>query len=107
MFARPTPPGAPARRPEFPRVRGLRGAPPASPGRATAALLMALGRALHRFGAPSHRLEEALTRAAARLGHTGEFFATPTALFGAFGDGAAVSPDWAPPAPFTVRLHTT
>lgn len=44
-----------------------------------------LGRALHRYGAPSHRLEEALVRVSERLGLTGQFFATPTSVFAAFG----------------------
>ena len=45
---------------------------------------MKLGRALHLYGAPSHRLEEAMSIAAGRLGITGQFFVTPTALFAAF-----------------------
>jgi len=40
-----------------------------------------LGRALHRYGLPSHRLEEALVAVAERLGLEGQFFATPTAIF--------------------------
>jgi uncharacterized membrane protein YjjP (DUF1212 family) len=40
-----------------------------------------LGRALHRYGLPSHRLEEALVAVAERLDLHGEFFATPTAIF--------------------------
>ena len=39
------------------------------------------GRALHRYGLPSHRLEEALVAVAERLGLEGQFFATPTAIF--------------------------
>ncbi len=46
-----------------------------------------LGRALHRFGAPTHRLEEAMTLIAKRLGLAGQFFATPTAIFSSFGEG--------------------
>ena len=46
-----------------------------------------LGRALHRYGAPTHRLEEAMTLIAARLGVPGQFFATPTAIFSSFGEG--------------------
>ncbi len=57
------------------------------PARDVTAFLMSLGRALHRFGAPAHRLEEALTRVSGRIGREGQFFATPTALFGSFGDG--------------------
>ena len=40
-----------------------------------------LGRALHRYGLPSHRLEDALVAVAERLGLQGQFFATPTAIF--------------------------
>lgn len=47
--------------------------------------LLLLGEGLHRFGAPSHRIEEALSAAAARLGLTARFFATPTSLYAAFG----------------------
>lgn len=44
-----------------------------------------LGGALHRYGTPAHRLEEALTRAANALGLQGQFFSTPTELLFAFG----------------------
>jgi len=40
-----------------------------------------LGRALHRYGLPSHRIEDALVAVAERLGLQGQFFATPTAIF--------------------------
>ena len=89
--AAPGPAGPPAA-PAPPGVAGTHEAAGIVPGgrrsrRETVGLLMDLGRALHRFGAPSHRLEGALTRVAIRLGHEGQFFATPTAIFGAFGHG--------------------
>jgi uncharacterized membrane protein YjjP (DUF1212 family) len=44
-----------------------------------------LGRGLHSHGYPAHRLEEALTLVARRLGLEGQFFSMPTALFASFG----------------------
>lgn len=44
-----------------------------------------LGRALHRYGTPAHRLEEALSLVSRRLGLDGQFFSTPTAIFATFG----------------------
>jgi uncharacterized membrane protein YjjP (DUF1212 family) len=44
-----------------------------------------LGRALHTYGTPAHRLEDVLARVSKRLGLAGQFFATPTSLFAAFG----------------------
>lgn len=40
-----------------------------------------LARALHRFGVPSYRIEDALAVAARRFDIQGQFFATPTAVF--------------------------
>ncbi len=48
--------------------------------------LIGLGRALHGYGIPAHRLEEALGNAAARLGIRGEFFSGPTSLISSFGE---------------------
>ena len=45
------------------------------------AFLLRLGRALHAYGSPAHRLEAALDRAARRLGYHGQFFSNPTSLF--------------------------
>jgi uncharacterized membrane protein YjjP (DUF1212 family) len=50
--------------------------------------VLRFGRALHTAGTPAHRLEEALSKIAARLGQTASFFSTPTSLFAAFGAGA-------------------
>lgn len=48
-------------------------------------LVLDLGRGLHAFGFPAHRLEDTLARVAARLGFEAHFFSTPTALFASFG----------------------
>jgi len=48
--------------------------------------LIALGRALHSYGIPAHRLEDALGNAATRLGVRGEFFSGPTSLIASFGE---------------------
>lgn len=45
------------------------------------AFVVRFGRALHRYGLASNRIEDALTAVASRLGSTGQFFATPTAIF--------------------------
>lgn len=50
----------------------------------TADFIELFARALHRFGTPAHRLEEALVAVSKRLGVQGQFFSTPTALFAAF-----------------------
>ena len=43
-----------------------------------------LGRALHRYGAPAHRLEAVLQTMSNRFGLEAEFFSTPSAIFYAF-----------------------
>ncbi len=43
-----------------------------------------LGRALHRHGAPSHRLEQVLTTLSNSFKIDGQFFTTPTAMFASF-----------------------
>lgn len=48
--------------------------------------LTMLGRALHSYGIPSDRLEEALTVAARRLDVRAEFLSTPTSLTAAYGE---------------------
>ncbi len=48
--------------------------------------LTGLGRALHGYGIPSHRLEAALVNAARRLGIRAEFLSTPTSLISSFGE---------------------
>ena len=46
--------------------------------------ILQLGRALHFYGTPAHRLEEAMTLCSQELAVPGEFFATPTAIFASF-----------------------
>lgn len=52
------------------------------------AFILALARALHRYGTPAHRLEEALEIVGKDLGLRGEFFSTPTTIIASFGDPA-------------------
>ena len=47
--------------------------------------VLALGRTLHRYGTPAHRLEEGLRRVCDRLGLEAEVFTTPTAIIMSFG----------------------
>lgn len=47
--------------------------------------VLKLGRGLHTYGYPAHRLEDTLMRVCARLGLEGQFFSMPTALFASFG----------------------
>ncbi|HEX4455647.1 MAG TPA: threonine/serine exporter family protein [Kofleriaceae bacterium] len=47
--------------------------------------ILALGRALHRYGTPAHRLEDALRSCCDRLGLEAEVFTTPTAIIMSFG----------------------
>ena len=51
-------------------------------------LVVALARALHRYGTPAHRIEATLARVSEALGERGQFFSTPTAIFASFGDDA-------------------
>jgi uncharacterized membrane protein YjjP (DUF1212 family) len=48
--------------------------------------VLELARALHRYGTPSHRLEEALAVICRELGLTAELFATPTTIIISFGE---------------------
>ncbi len=48
--------------------------------------LINLGRALHSYGIPAHRLENALANAASSLGIRAEFFFGPTSLISSFGE---------------------
>ena len=49
--------------------------------------VLKLGRGLHIYGYPAHRLEEALGQVCDRLRLAGQFFSMPTALFVSFGEG--------------------
>jgi uncharacterized membrane protein YjjP (DUF1212 family) len=60
----------------------------APPDPAALDFVLRLGRGLHRYGYPAHRLEEALVGVARRLGLEGQFFSMPTALFASFGAAA-------------------
>jgi uncharacterized membrane protein YjjP (DUF1212 family) len=64
--------------------------PPAStpvvPG--TVDFVLNLGRALHRYGTPAHRLEEGLLDCCQRLGVAVEVFSTPTTIIMSFGEPA-------------------
>jgi uncharacterized membrane protein YjjP (DUF1212 family) len=44
-----------------------------------------MAEALHRYGHPAHRLEEALEATSQRLGLEAQFFSTPTSIFASFG----------------------
>ncbi|HVV85294.1 MAG TPA: threonine/serine exporter family protein [Kofleriaceae bacterium] len=50
--------------------------------------VLALGRALHRYGTPAHRLEEALAIVCRRLSLSAEILSTPTWIAVGFGDPA-------------------
>ena len=50
------------------------------------AFVLALGRTLHRYGTPAHRLEEALRVCCERLDLEAEVFTTPTAIIMSFGE---------------------
>lgn len=50
--------------------------------------VLALGRALHHYGTPAHRLEEALAIVSRRLSLTAEILSTPTWLTVRFGEAA-------------------
>lgn len=60
--------------------------PEPEPRHEAVAFLLKLGRGLHRYGYPAHRLENALTAVARRLGLEAHLFSLPTALFASFGD---------------------
>jgi uncharacterized membrane protein YjjP (DUF1212 family) len=47
--------------------------------------VLRLGRALHAYGIPAHRLEEVMVKASEKLGLQGQFFSTPTSIFASFG----------------------
>jgi uncharacterized membrane protein YjjP (DUF1212 family) len=48
--------------------------------------ILRLGRALHTYGYPAHRLEAVLGEASRLLGLSGQFFSTPTSIFASFGE---------------------
>jgi uncharacterized membrane protein YjjP (DUF1212 family) len=52
---------------------------------ASVAFVLSLGRALHRYGTPAHRLEDGLRQVCRRLDLDSEVFSTPTTLIMSFG----------------------
>ncbi len=48
--------------------------------------VVTLGRMLHLYGVPSHRLEAALANVSRQLELDGQFFSTPTSVFATFGE---------------------
>jgi uncharacterized membrane protein YjjP (DUF1212 family) len=65
--------------------------PPAAEAQLDAKIdfVLALGQALHRYGAPAHRLEDVLTVVCGNLGLEARFSSTPTSILAAFGPLAA------------------
>lgn len=49
------------------------------------AFIVTLGRALHAYGTPAHRLEDALNQMSKRLGLEGQFLSMPTSILAGFG----------------------
>ncbi len=71
--------------------RDPRGGAP-SPGRSLepgaddrVGFVLRLGRALHSYGYPAHRLEDVLAQVARKLGLEAQFFSLPTGIFAGFG----------------------
>jgi len=58
---------------------------PISESHDSVGFVLRLGRALHSYGYPAHRLEEVMSMASERLKLTGQFFSTPTSIFASFG----------------------
>ena len=54
------------------------------------AFTLRLGEALHKYGVPAHRLEQAMAVVAARFGLRGCFYSTPTAILASFGPAEAL-----------------
>lgn len=63
-----------------------RPAPPDPPAEGASLFVLELGRAMHEYGTPAHRLESALSAVALQLGLTAEFFSTPTSLMVGIGE---------------------
>ncbi len=56
-----------------------------TPSKQTSTFLIRLARALHAYGTPSHRLEEALEIISAELGVEAQYLVTPTSIFASIG----------------------
>jgi uncharacterized membrane protein YjjP (DUF1212 family) len=57
-----------------------------APDAAAREFVLKLGRGLHSYGYPAHRLEDALVSVSERLGLEAHLFSMPTALFASFGN---------------------
>lgn len=55
---------------------------------ATIGFVLALSKALHRYGTPADRLEEAMAVICGKLGLKAQFFSTPTTIIATFGEPA-------------------
>jgi uncharacterized membrane protein YjjP (DUF1212 family) len=74
---------------DLPRLRRPRVATAAwRDDEAVYAFVLALARALHRYGTPANRLEEAMAVVCKRLGIEAEVFSTPTTIIASFGKPA-------------------
>jgi uncharacterized membrane protein YjjP (DUF1212 family) len=62
----------------------------APPAGSAVEFTLTLGRALHHYGMPAHRLEEAMRLVSQRLGLEARFFSTPTSIFASFGPPEAM-----------------
>lgn len=75
--------------PGLSKFSGYESAVPPAPAEAGDAeaigFVLALGAALHRYGTPSHRVEEALRNCCKQLGLSAEVFSTPTMMSMSFG----------------------
>lgn len=78
---------------------------PASDSQESVRFALTLGRALHRFGTPAHRLEEVMTVVCAQLGLEARFVATPTAIFASFGPPEAQQATFIRGEPGLANLH--
>ena len=58
---------------------------PSEAARDSIGFVLHLGRALHTYGYPAHRLEAVMGMAAEHLRLVGQFFSTPTSIFASFG----------------------
>lgn len=74
-----------------------------TPADAATVLVEKLGRALHAYGSSAHRLENALDQVSKRLGLSGEFFCTPTAIFASFQPADRTSAE--PPRTVLLRVE--
>ena len=69
------------------RLRSAQVIAATAPGPKDAAIgfILTLGRALHRYGTPAHRLEDGLRTCCDQLGLEAELFTTPTTIIMSFG----------------------